>query len=84
VLVHRNVPSTPAALLEIVAPYGVDLVVAAERMFTWYWVADLCAAEGLAFVPLVFIIYRHNVGAEPRAAATSITTRTGASAPAPG
>jgi len=50
VLVHRNVPSTPKALLEVVAPYRDDLVVAAECMFTWYWLADVCAAEGIAFV----------------------------------
>ena len=50
VLVHRNVPSTPEALLEVVAPYRDDLVVAAECMFTWYWLADVCAAEGIAFV----------------------------------
>ncbi len=47
VLVHRNVPSTPAALLEIVAPCHEDLIVAAECMFTWYWLADVCAAEGI-------------------------------------
>jgi hypothetical protein len=41
VLVHRNLPSTPAALLEVVAPYREDLVVAAECMFTWYWMADV-------------------------------------------
>src|SRR5213592_17321 len=50
VLVHRNVPSTPAAFLEIVAPYRDGLVVAVECMFTWYWVADVCAAEGITFV----------------------------------
>jgi len=50
VLVHRNVPSTPEGLLDVVAPYREDLVVAAECMFTWYWVADVCAAEGIAFV----------------------------------
>ena len=50
VLVHRNVQSTPEAFLETVAPYRDDLVVAVECMFTWYWVADLCAAEGLRFV----------------------------------
>ena len=33
VLVHRNVPSTPAAFLEAVGPYRGDLVVAAECMF---------------------------------------------------
>ena len=50
VLVHRNVPSTPEAFLEVVAPYRDDLVVAAECMFTWYWLADVCAAEGIPFV----------------------------------
>jgi transposase len=50
VLVHRNVPSTPAAFLGAVAPYRDGLVVAAECMFTWYWLADVCAAEGIAFV----------------------------------
>ena len=32
------------------APYRDDLVVAAECMFTWYWLADVCAAEGITFV----------------------------------
>jgi len=50
VLVHRNVKSTREAFLEIVTPYRDDLVVAAECMFTWYWLADVCAAEGIAFV----------------------------------
>ena len=50
VLVHRNVPSTPATFLAVVAPYREDLGVAAECMFTWYWLADVCAAEGIAFV----------------------------------
>jgi transposase len=50
VLVHRNVASTPASFLEVVGPYRTDLVVAVECLFTWYWVADLCAAEGIAFV----------------------------------
>lgn len=50
VLVHCNVKSTPEAFLEIVTPYRDDLVVAAECMFTWYWLADICAVEGIAFV----------------------------------
>jgi hypothetical protein len=40
----------PAPSLEIVAPYREDLVVAAECMFPWYWLADVCAAEGITFV----------------------------------
>ena len=50
VLVHRNVPSTPAAFLEVIGPYRTELVVAVECMLTWYWLADLCAAEGIVFV----------------------------------
>jgi transposase len=51
VLAHRNVPSTPAVFLEVVRPYREgDLVVAVECMFTWYWLADVCAAEGIPFV----------------------------------
>jgi transposase len=50
VLVHRNVKSSPETFLETIAPYRDDLVVGAECMFTWYWLADVCAAEGIAFV----------------------------------
>ena len=50
VLLHRNVKASPEAFLEAIAPYREDLVVAAECMFTWYWLADLCATEGIAFV----------------------------------
>jgi transposase len=50
VLVHRNLPAKAEAFLETIAPYREDLVVACECIFTWYWLADLCAAEGIAFV----------------------------------
>jgi hypothetical protein len=50
VLVHRNLPSNPDAFLAVIAPYRDDLVVAAECIFTWYWLADLCAREGIPFV----------------------------------
>ena len=50
VLVHKNLPAKPEAFLEVVAPYREDLVVACECIFTWYWLADLCAREGIAFV----------------------------------
>jgi transposase len=33
-----------------VAPYRDDFVVSAECMFTWYWLADVCAAEAITFV----------------------------------
>ena len=50
VLLHRNLRATPEAFLQAVAPYRDALVVAAECMFTWYWLADLCAQEGIPFV----------------------------------
>jgi transposase len=49
-LVHQNLPTTPEAVLRVIAPYREDLVVGVEGMFTWYWVADLCQKEGIAFV----------------------------------
>lgn len=50
IVVHKNLPATPEAFLRVVAPYREELVVAVECIFTWYWLADLCAQEGIAFV----------------------------------
>jgi transposase len=47
---HKDVAATPEAFLRVIAPYREDLVVAVECIFTWYWLADLCAREGIAFV----------------------------------
>ena len=50
ILVHRNMPAGPEPFLKAVAPYRSDLVVCVECLFTWYWLADLCAREGIPFV----------------------------------
>jgi len=50
VQLHENLRSRPEPFLAAVAPYREDLVVGAECIFTWYWLADLCAREGIAFV----------------------------------
>lgn len=50
VVVHRNMKACPAALLKVIAPYREDIVVAVECLCTWYWLADLCAEEGIPFV----------------------------------
>jgi hypothetical protein len=50
VLVDRNLRCSPEEFLAVVAPYREQLVVAVECIFTWYWLADLCAREGIAFV----------------------------------
>jgi hypothetical protein len=50
ILLHENLASDPKAFRKAIAPYRDGLVVAAECMFAWYWLADLCQDEGIAFV----------------------------------
>jgi transposase len=49
-LLHRNMAATPEALLKAITPYRDQIVLAAECMFTWYWLADLCAEHEIPFV----------------------------------
>jgi transposase len=50
ILLHRNMKTSPEMFLKAIAPYREDLVVCVEGIFTWYWLADLCAREGMPFV----------------------------------
>jgi transposase len=50
ILLHRNLPTDPNVFLKTIAPFRESLVVAVECIFTWYWLADLCAREGIDFV----------------------------------
>jgi hypothetical protein len=50
-------PASPEPLLKTLAPYREDLVVCVEGIFPWYWLADRCAGEGIAFV-LGHALYR--------------------------
>ena len=50
ILVHRNMPAGPEPFLKAVAPYRTALVVCVACLFPWYWLADLCAREGMPFV----------------------------------
>jgi transposase len=47
---HRNMNTNPESFLAAIAPFREDIGVAAECMFTWYWLADLCQKEGIPFV----------------------------------
>ena len=50
-LVHRNLKTEPELFLAAISPYlQQDLVVGVECMFTWYWLADLCAQHQIRFV----------------------------------
>jgi transposase len=47
---QKNIKSNPAAFLKAIDKYRDDIVVSAECMFTWYWLADLCAKENIPFI----------------------------------
>jgi transposase len=47
---ERDVPASPSAVLDALAPYREGLVVGCECMFAWYWLADLCERESIPFV----------------------------------
>jgi len=49
-LFHRNRKALPEAFLRVIEPFREDIVVAVECIFMWYWLADLCAQEGIPFV----------------------------------
>jgi transposase len=50
ILVHHHYNANPETFLKVIAPYREDIVVAVACMFTWYWLADRCQREGMAFV----------------------------------
>ena len=50
VVLHRNIRTKPDFFLAAIKPYRDDIVVCAECMFTWYWLADLCTAESIPFI----------------------------------
>ncbi|QXD16478.1 IS110 family transposase [Rhodocaloribacter litoris] len=50
VLLERNTLANPKSFLKAITPFREELVVGCECIFTWYWLADLCEREGIAFV----------------------------------
>jgi transposase len=47
---ERELPASPAPLLDALGPYRDGLVVGCECTFAWYWLADLCERESIPFV----------------------------------
>lgn len=47
---HRGVKANPRDFLRAVKRFRDDLVVGAECMFAWYWLADLCVKKEIEFV----------------------------------
>ena len=50
VLLHRDHPCDAERFLLAIRPFRHDLVVAVECVYSWYWLADLSAREGIALV----------------------------------
>ena len=50
IVLQTQIPADKQLLLQTLAPYRPDVVIAVECLFAWYWVADLCAAEKIPFV----------------------------------
>jgi transposase len=50
IMLHRNMKASPEAFLKAIAPYREGLVVAVECIFTWDWLADRWAQEGIPVV----------------------------------
>jgi len=47
---HKEIPASPERLLDLLQPYIGDIVVGVECMHCWYWVADFCADNHIAFI----------------------------------
>jgi transposase len=50
ILVHQNLKAEPESLSKSIAPYLPDIAIAAECIFTWYWLADFCALHQIPFI----------------------------------
>jgi len=50
VVFDRNLPANPDCFLRAIQPFRDGLVVGVECLFCWYWLADLCDKEQIAFV----------------------------------
>ena len=50
IMLHRNMQASPETFLKAIVPSRDAMVVAVECLFTWYWLADLCAHAGIPCV----------------------------------
>jgi len=50
VKLHKNLKTSPDALMKAIKPYLDGLVIAVECMFSWYWVTDFSEDNNIAFI----------------------------------
>ena len=46
---HKNMECSRDNLELVTNTFGKDIVIGVECIFTWYWVADFCAENGIEF-----------------------------------
>jgi transposase len=63
---EKDLPTDPDVFLEAIAPFRPDLVVGAECMFSWYWLADLCADHQIPFALGHALAMKHIHGARTK------------------
>lgn len=63
---ERDLPTDPDVFLDALAPFRPDLVVGAECMFSWYWLADLCQDHSIPFVLGHALAMKHIHGAKTK------------------
>jgi transposase len=50
VVLHQNMRAGPEPFLKAIEPFREVVVVGVECIFTWYWLADLCAQHEIPFI----------------------------------
>lgn len=50
IIIHKNIKATPDCFKSLIEPYMEDIVVTAECVFTWYWLADFCEDHSIPFI----------------------------------
>ncbi|HHJ37896.1 MAG TPA: hypothetical protein ENJ86_00315 [Methylothermaceae bacterium] len=50
IVLHSNLLAKPKPFHKAIKLFRGDLVVGAECMFSWYWLADLCLREEIKFI----------------------------------
>ena len=50
IVLQRDIRTDPEVFLKAIERYREDIAVAVECIFTWYWIADLCAQKNIPFV----------------------------------
>jgi hypothetical protein len=63
---ERDLPTDPDAFLGAIAPFRPELVVGAECMSSWNWLADLCEDHAIPFALGHALAMRHIHGAKTK------------------